>query len=89
MFAAPGSATTQPAFQSPAISGLVDCDAINPGSQVRLAPESTDTLEGPQKRFLRQVPSLFAILSQAEEQSKNLRGAFRNQLLESCSVTSL
>jgi hypothetical protein len=74
---------------APAISRLVYRNAIDPGSQVRLATETTDTLESSQERFLRQVARLLAIFGQAEEKPVNFAGALGNELFESCCLPPL
>ena len=71
-----------PAPPAPSVSRLVDRDPINPGSQVRLASEAADALKRPQKSFLCQVASFFAVFSQTVEQTIDFARALVNQLLE-------
>ena len=52
---------------APTVPGLVNGDAINPGSQVRFAAESADALEGSQERFLGQVTSFLSIFCKPKQ----------------------
>ena len=76
-----GRIASPPAPPAPAISRLVNRDAVNPGSQIRFTAKVTNALEGPQERFLGQVASFFAVFSQAIKQTVNLTRAFVHQRL--------
>src|SRR4029079_13664906 len=71
--------TTPPA---PTVTGLVNCDPVNPCSQIRIASEVPNALECSQECFLGQVACFFAVFSQTIEQPINLTGPFLHQLFK-------
>ena len=74
---------------SPAVSRLIDGDAINPGPQIRFAAKLPDALKRSQKRFLSEVASLFRVLGQPIKQTVNLSGALVNQFFKGGRVAAL
>src|SRR6185436_6811712 len=81
------SAATSP--PAPPITCLVDRDPVDPGSQICFAPKPANALEGPQKSFLRQVASFFAVLCQPEQKTVDFAGAVGHPFLESSRLAAL
>src|SRR5689334_24974098 len=74
-----GRIATSSAPPAPTITRLVDRDAIDPSSQIRLAAEVANALKRSQERLLRQVTRFFAAFRQPVEQTVNLTRAFVDQ----------
>ncbi len=62
---------TAAAPPAPAVAGLVDGYAVNPGLQVRVAAKAFDVLKDTQECLLSQIPRLFRVLRQTVEQGVN------------------
>ena len=62
---------------------------VQPGEKRRLPAEALDRLKGFDKRVLREVGRIFAILSHVVDDPQNPLAIFGNQTIKSCDITGL
>src|SRR5437762_4145049 len=74
-----GHIALSPPPPAPAISRLINGDAIDPGFQRRVAAKPSNTLEGSQKSLLSQIACLFGVGRQPVQQRINITRVLRDQ----------
>src|SRR6266478_8423061 len=76
-----GHIALSPPPPAPAISRLIDGDAIDPGFQRRVAAKPSNTLEGSQKSLLSQIACLFGVGRQPVQERINITRVLSDQTL--------
>src|SRR5262245_45730521 len=83
-----GKVALAPAPPPPAIPGLVNRNPVNPGFQASLTAKAGNALKRAQESLLGQVPGLFGVVGQPEEQSVNIGRMFSDQPFEGQRLTA-
>src|ERR1043166_1956418 len=72
-----------PAPPPPTSARLIDGYAVNPGLQTGFTAKPIDALKSAKEGFLSQIPRLFGIAGQADEQRVNITGVLSHHPLVS------